>query len=182
MQVNPMDYNAHFEAFHSKMYKLPSEAEVLLDQNEVELFKQYGLPDRALPFFYFDLHLHFLREIRIPQSKLVIGTCAYPASEDYLFLHKDGTVLLREKGQPSNYVNGSLEQLIDSVYAYSRWLEEIEFRSAAIHNYTLTEEDIFDIYYQLRLIDKNAVQGRHVWNYLIQFDKHKRETLASSSM
>ncbi len=182
MQVNPADYSAHFDAYNCRMYKVSPESEPLLSQREKDLLNDYGLPDRAIPFFHFDLHLHLLRDIKIPQCRLLIGTANFPGSDEYIYIHENGIIYLKEEDKPANYVNGSLEQLIDSIYAYSQWLEELEVRGDAIADYAMTEEDIFDIYYKLRSIDRKAVRGHHVWNYLIQFDKHKRESLASSSM
>ncbi len=182
MQTRPDEYYSHFREYDCKIHKIPAESERLLSAIECSILKEYGLPDRGLPFFNFDLHLHLLRDNTIPGCRMILGSGSFQGNDEYIFLHDNGCVYYKEKNHPMNYVNASLEQLIDSVFTYSQWLEELENRSDIIHHYVMSEEDIFEIYYALRSIDKRAVQGHHIWNCLIQFDTPKREFLAPSSL
>lgn len=177
MRAKAVDYIEHFGAYKCKMYKVPTEAYGLLSEEDIAILNEFGLPDRGLPFFNFDLHLHFLRDIDIHDCKIVLGAGAYPGNDEYIFLHENGGVYYKEKNRPVCYINGSLRQLIDSIYTYSRWLQKLEWLSDTIKNYEMTEEDVFDIYYSLRAIDKKAVEGANIWNCLIQFDKPTRDFL-----
>lgn len=182
MHISPVDFRSHFREYECKLYQLPTELNHSITADEIVLLNEYGLPDRALPFFYFDLHLHLVRDYKLPGCKLILGSGLYPGSEDYIYLHENGTIVYKELAHPITYVNGSVEQLLESIYVYSHWLQDLEILGETTQNYEVSEEDIFDIYYDLRRIDKKALQGYHIWNCIIQFDTPKREFLTSSSL
>ena len=164
-------YKAHFENFGSSFSVLEHELPLRLNEEERELLLEGGLPDEGLPFFCFDLHLKYLRDIFIDNCLLPLGTCISPDSHYYIFLGDDHKVYTIDEEGGTQFVNSSLRSLMQSIFQYSLWLEDIESIVEQIGYYEITNEDVFELFYELRKIDKKAIVEGHLWNDLLMTNR-----------
>jgi hypothetical protein len=167
MDVALLPYKQHFEEYGCNFYKLKDQIPVQLSSEERYLLSTVGLPDAALPFFHFDLCIGMLRDIAIEDSILIIGTGIDPASYNYLYVNADHKVYVYMEDGSKIFINNSLRQMIHSIFVYSTWLESLEDRFFVDDYQEVGAEDIFELYYQLRLIDPDAVREKTIWHQLI---------------
>lgn len=160
-------YKAHFENFGSNFSVLAHELPLSLNDEERELLLEGGLPDEGLPFFCFDLHLKHLREISIENSLMTLGTCISPDSHYYIFLGTDHKIYTINEDGLVQFVNSGLRMLMQSIFQYSLWLEGIERIVEKIGPYEISNDDIFELYYELRKIDPEALKKDHLWRDLM---------------
>lgn len=160
-------YKAHFENFGSSFSVLAHELPTQLTEEERKLLMEGGLPDEGLPFFCFDLHLKYLRDVFIEDCLLPLGTCISPDSNYFIFLSADHKVYtINEEGEVQ-FVNNSLRTLMQSIFIYSLWLEDLESIVEQLGAYEISNFDIFELFYQLRMIDPPAMKKGHLWHDLM---------------
>lgn len=161
-------YRDHFKSYGCRLYTLTDYFPDGLRKDEIEQLSGYGLPDSGLPFFHFDLTLQYLRDIDFEDNLLVLGSGARPASYDYIYLSRDHAIRLRCPGNgPNEFINSTLEQLIQCIYQYSQWLEEMERIFLLEGQQSVEHRHIFDLYYTIRSIDPEAVREQTIWHMLI---------------
>jgi hypothetical protein len=160
-------YKAHFENFGSNFSVLEHELPVSLNEEERQLLLEGGLPNEGLPFFCFDLHLKFMRDIFIDNCLMPLGTCISPESHYYIYLGEDHQIYTINEEGHVQFVNSSLRALMQSIFQYSLWLEEIEHVVERVGEYEICNEDIFELYYALRAIDADALKPGHLWRDLM---------------
>ena len=162
-----VSYKTHFENFGCSFYVLQHELPPSLNTEEKELLQEGGLPDEGLPFFYFDLHLNHLRDIFIEDCLLPLGTCLQPDSNYYIYVAKDHKIYTIDEHGRKQFVNSNLRALMSSLLCYSLWLNDIEDIVEQLGSYEVSNEDIFELYYELRSIDPAAVKGENLWSDLM---------------
>ena len=165
--MNTEAYNAHFEEYGCHFYKISEDDEATFTQADAHWLKNVGLPDNPIPIFFFDFYLQHLREINIPGSKYVIGTAFSPTSKHYIFVDLEDRVYMQTEKNERFLVNASIAQLSSSIYAYSNWLEAQEDAFIDNIDHEVTDLEIFEIYCQLRHIDKEAMYKGGVWFMLM---------------
>lgn len=167
MDLLKVPFTSHFENYGSRFYKVSPGVSTLLNPEEKVLLKNPGLPDSAVPFFYFDLNLAELRDLHISDSILILGTALEMAGFDYLYINSSHEVVVKLSEGPVVFVNSSLKHLMECVYEYSLWLEEMEDKACFEGCLEIGREDVFDLFYTLRAIDTLAVKEGAFWNYII---------------
>lgn len=167
MELLQTPFLSHFSEYGCKFYRIGEGCVKGLNTMEEQLLQFMGLPDSAIPYFYFDLFLEELRDVYIEDSVLVLGTALEMAGFHYLYLSKDHSVKVRLKDHSTLFVNSSLEQFMRCLYHYSIWLEDIEEKALEEAFIEVSSEDIFNLFYSLRGIDPKAVSEGAMWNYIL---------------
>ncbi len=168
MLCSTIQYRRHFLKFSDIIYYLHSECNWnFLSKEELYLLKSYGLPGSGLPFFCFDLTLGILNDQSDPDILLILGSAPAQASAEYIYLSKEHHIKIRDKDNNTYFVNSSLLQLIESIYCYSTWLEEIENISRISHTPDVQDDSKFDLYYLLRCIDPTAMAKDSIWYQIV---------------
>lgn len=168
MKLMQNPYRDHFKEYGCKFYRHRSCFSGKLNREEEHLLNHFGLPDAGLPFFFFDFFLSDLRDIYIEDSKFILGTCLEMAGYDYLYVAKDHSIKLRLRDSNTLFVNSSLRQLMESIYIYSVWLEELEEKALDQLVFQIGAEEIFDLYYELRTTDYKALEHQNgLWPQII---------------
>lgn len=160
-------YINHFDQYGCNFYKSASTVTDLADQDS-EWLSEIGLPDGAIPFFFFDFHIGYLRDVEIPSSKFMLGTAFQPASRHYIYIDDQDQVTIQMENKSTYLVNSSLRQLCACIYAYSRWLEDQEDQYTLNAAHCVSECEMFDLYYQLRALDRQAFsEDASIWPLLV---------------
>ncbi len=168
MEVIARSFLDHFDQYGCRFYRL-SKTEVRdYDVKDQDWLAAVGLPDGAIPFFFFDFYIAYLRDVEISGCRQVLGTAFEPASKHYLYINEDGHVLILMENGYTLYVNSSVSQLCKSILIYSQWLEEQEEAFSACSDYFVGENQMFDLYYRLRNEDKLAFEDESaIWPQLV---------------
>ncbi|TVR79964.1 MAG: hypothetical protein EA409_08600 [Saprospirales bacterium] len=167
MDLLKVPFTSHFENYGSRFYKVSPAVSTFLNREEKDLLNDLGLPDSAVPFFYFDLNLAELRDVTINDSILILGTALEMAGFDYLYINDGHKVVVKLSEGPVVFVNSSLKHLMGCIYEYSLWLEEMEDKACLEGCLNIEKEDIFDLFYILRSIDPQAVREDSFWSYIV---------------
>lgn len=168
MEVTTDSYLDHFDQYGCRYYKLPKTEISDLKELDCRWLTQIGLPDAAVPFFFFDFYIAYLRDESFPQAKMVLGTAFEPASRHYLYVHREGHVVIQMECGGELFVNSSIDQLCKSILIYSQWLEQQEELFASNDQHLVDEADMFELYYDLRHCDKEAFEQEcAIWPQLV---------------
>ncbi len=168
MEVLSDSYLHHFDQYGCKFYRSSKSEIEGLDEQDIRWLTQVGLPDGAIPFFFFDLYIGFLRDEDLPDCKLVLGTAFEPASRHYIILDNASHVSLIMSNGHTLFVNSSIRQLCACIYWYSRWLEDQEMKFSANPQHQVDDQEMFDLYYHLREIDRLAFEAEaSIWPQLV---------------
>lgn len=171
MKCTKDEYKRHFSKFSDRLFILHEDCQIQnLTQDEHFLLKVFGLPDCGLPFFRFDLSLQYLRDIEIEDSLFILGSPINHLSDEYIFIAKDHSIKVRDKEGHVYFLNSSLRQLINCIYIYSEWLETIERSSYLTEDPVVSNEEVFDMYYRLRDIDREGISQQSIWREIIYTD------------
>ncbi len=160
-------YKAHFAHYAGDMTHAEGFESELTDE-ESFLLRAGGLPKKGVPYFYFDTSIHEWRNLPLDSYLVCLGTCEGPQTRHYIFLDLDHKVYIRWANGHVEFVNSSLSCLMRSLLAYSEWLESIEQIVEHSGSYLIQNEDIFELYYQLRSIDQEAIHPDGLWMYLME--------------
>ena len=168
MEVLVDSYLSHFNQYGCKYYRSsPTEIEGL-NARDIQWLTQVGLPDGAIPFFFFDFYIGYLRDAQLSDCKLILGTAFEPASRHYVILDNEDQVCLVMENGFRIFVNSSVHQLCSCVYAYSKWLEDQEAKFTADAGHIVDKEEMFELYYMLRGIDRLAFDMESsIWPQLV---------------
>lgn len=168
MEVLVDSYLDHFDQYGCKYYK-SSELEIDdLDARDLQWLTQVGLPDGAIPFFFFDFYIGLLRDVKLPNCKLVLGTAFEPASRHYVFLNQKDQVCIQMKNGHCMFVNSSIRQLCSCIYQYSSWLEQQEDMYKVNEDHIVGDAEMFELYYNLRETDRYAFEkDSSIWPQLV---------------
>ena len=156
MEIMTTDYIDHFDQFGCRYYKFQKEELAEFNAKDTDWLTNAGLPDAAVPFFFFDVYIAYLRDVSIPGMRKMLGTAFEPASHHYLFVDSNDEVFIQMEQGHMLFVNSSVTQLCQSILFYSQWLEEQEKAFATNISYEVPEDCMFNLYYMLREIDKKA--------------------------
>lgn len=160
-------YLDHFSEYGCNFFRIGAEGIEGLNSMEEQLLQCMGLPDSAIPYFYFDFFLSELRDVKIDDAVMVLGTAFEAAGFHYLYLSKDHSVKVLLSDGDTVFVNSSLEQFMRSIFHYSIWLEDIEEKAFDSVLHELSSEDVFNLFYSLRGIDAKCVSEETLWNYIL---------------
>jgi hypothetical protein len=161
------NYKSHFSHYAGDMTHAKGFDPGLTDE-ESFLLRAAGLPKKGVPYFYFDTHIHEWRNLPMDNILMCLGTCEGPRTRHYIFLDHDHKVYIRWANGHIEFVNTSLACLMRSLLVYSEWLESIEQIVEHSGSYLIQNEDIFELYYQLRRIDPKALCANGLWVYLME--------------
>ncbi|TVR89485.1 MAG: hypothetical protein EA411_02135 [Saprospirales bacterium] len=167
MELLKIPYRDHFMNYGSNFYRMHRDFPEQLNDEERFLLSEWGLPTRAVPFFYFDLHLSELRAVKLEEGILVLGSAFEIAGFDYLYLDRNHEVMVKLQDGTDLFVNSSLRQLMNSIYAYSTWLESLEERLVDEAEIDVGPDDTFELFYSIRECDLRAVSRGAVWHYIV---------------
>ena len=170
MGIDPNAYLKHFRDYGCKFFRIGENYVSRFSKEDAHWLKRYGLPENAIPFFFFDFFIQELREIEIPDCKFILGTAFEPASHHYLYVSNNEEVMLYMSDGSHFFVNSSVKHLIGCLYHYSTWLEEQEECFILDHDHMVKEEEMFDLYCRLRDSDRLAMSSNGIWGRLVQTD------------
>ena len=168
MKLLRAPYIEHFGEYGCRFCTTKDFPKENLNSGEKELLTKYGLPDSAVPFFYFDFYLAELRDVYLDDSLFILGTAIEVAGFDYLYLATDHQIKIHLRDSNTLFVNSSLEQFMQCIFAYSVWLEDIEDRAMEGCIHEVGPEDVFNLFYSLRSIDPQALKGESIWAQIVQ--------------
>ncbi|TVQ49507.1 MAG: hypothetical protein EA362_04370 [Saprospirales bacterium] len=168
MKLLRTPYIEHFGEYGCRFCTTKEFPKEKVNPSERELLSKYGLPDSAIPFFYFDFHLAELRDLELEDALIVLGTAIEMAGFDYLYLANDHQIKICLRDGNILFVNSSLEQFMQCIYQYSVWLEDIEDRALDGFLQEVESEDVFNLFYSLRTIDSKALKEGSMWAQIIQ--------------
>ncbi|NBB89365.1 MAG: hypothetical protein GVX96_06250 [Bacteroidetes bacterium] len=160
-------YKEHFSYYAGDMTHAEG-FESSLTSEESYLLRACGLPKKGVPYLYFDTSIHKWRNLPMDTYLMCLGTCEGPRTRHYIFLGEDHRIYIRWANGHIEFVNSSLSCLMRSILVYSEWLESIEEIVEHSGSYLIQNEDIFELYYQLRTIDPQAVTPDGLWVYLME--------------
>lgn len=153
-------YLDHFDQYGCRFYKVPAEARFSGSAKDREWLEEIGLPDSAIPFFYFDTLIADLRDVEYNAGELILGTAFHAVSRDYVLINREGQVILRFESEGEIIINSSLRQFCRALLTYSEWLEEHEDAYAQDPDHIIEDQDVFELYYNLRNIDNEAMNSK----------------------
>lgn len=168
MTMTTKEYTDHFESYGCKFYKITSDATHPLCPSDRSWLLESGLPDNPIPIFFFDFHMHILRDVDIADCKMLIGTAFNPTSNHYIYVNYADKVMLQTESGDSMLINSSLNALTQFIFMYSNWLEKQEESFEYNSNYEITDDEIFNLYCALRSIDKAAMYKDGIWTLLLK--------------
>ena len=158
----------HFDQYGCKFYRSSSTEIEGLDDVDTQWLTQIGLPDGAIPFFFFDFYIGMLRGVEPENCKFMLGSAFEPASRHYVFINNLDEVVIHMENDMEFFVNSSLHQLCECIYAYSRWLEEQEEAFNLNPDHSVCQKHVFEIFYRLRDIDRAAfTRDVSIWPQLV---------------
>ena len=168
MKLLRAPYIEHFGEYCCRFCTTKDFSKVNFNACEKELLTKYGLPDSAVPFFYFDFYLADLRDVHLDDALFILGTAIEMAGFDYLYLANDHQIKICLRDDDILFVNSSLEQFMQCIFQYSIWLEDIEDRALEGYLQEVEAEDVFNLFYSLRAIDPEALKGDSIWAQIVQ--------------
>jgi hypothetical protein len=183
MRVDPKAYLEHFREYGSHFFRIEEEDKVHFTQRDAECLSKWGLPENAIPFFFFDFYIQILRDVNLPDSKFILGTAFEPTARHYLYVSRRDEVMLCMDDGKQYFVNSSVCHLVSCLYQYSTWLEEQENAFILDEEHRVDEETMFDLYCRLRDSDRLALNGNGIWNKLVKTNVNfvVQPTLSGSS-
>lgn len=168
MEVIANSFIEHFEQYGCRFYKLDMQEVESYQADDRDWLCEVGLPDGAIPFFFFDFFIAYLRDIEIEDCRQILGTAFEPASHHYMYVDHQGQIKIQMETGISLFVNSSIHQLCKSILIYSQWLEEQEEAFSTRKDHFVGEDEMFDLYYRLRNADRNAFdQQAAIWPQLV---------------
>ena len=173
MKCTLSQFRSHFSDYADRFFILKeNNSWTQLNDSELTLLNQYGLPDSGLPFFHFDFTLQYTRDIDLEDAIFVLGSALDVTSPNYIYINKEHHVRVIDEYGNDHFLNSSLESMYEYLYLYSTWLESIEHRSQIMGHTTVESDEIFDIYYELRSIDKQGMTDDSIWYQIVKAELH----------
>jgi hypothetical protein len=168
MEVLADTFKDHFDQYGCKYYKSTISEIENLDARDIPWLADVGLPDGAIPFFFFDFYIGYLRDVDIPQCKMILGTAFEPTSHHYVIVDEHDKVYIEMESSTRVFVNSSVRQLCACVLQYSKWLEDQENLFSIDANHIVGPVQMFELYYRLRCIDRLAFKMEtSIWPQLV---------------
>jgi len=97
-----------------------------------------------------------------------LGSALDVTSTNYIYINGEHNIRVIDEYGNDHFLNSSLQSMYDYLYCYSTWLESIENRAQLLGHTAVGTEEIFEIYYALRNIDKLGMTENSIWYQIVQ--------------